>query len=117
MLSTSKNELLRLIIKKIKYESYLYLIFNKLEKFRTKLIIYFIMVFLLCLSFLYYVTSFCAVYRNNQKYWFFGCLESFGIDSIFSIIICILLAMFRYISIKKRIKCLYTLSNLISNFL
>jgi len=117
MLSTSKNELLRLIIEKLKYKSYISLIQIKLAKLRTKLIIYFIIVFLFSIIFLYYVSVFCAVYRNSQKYWFLGCLESFGIDSSLSIIICIFLAIFRYISIKKRTKYLYVLGNLISNFL
>ena len=117
MLSTSKNELLRLIIEKLKYKSYISLIQIKLAKLRTKLIIYFIIVFLFSIIFLYYVSVFCAVYRNSQKYWFLGCLESFGIDSSLSIIICIFLAIFRYISIKKHIKYLYVLGNLISNFL
>ena len=66
---------------------------------------------------MYYVTVFCAVYRNSQKYWFLGCLESFAIDSIVSLIICIFLALLRYISIKKKIKCFYILANIISTFL
>jgi len=117
MLSTSKNELLRLIIEKLKYKSYISLIQIKLAKLRTKLIIYFIIVFLFSFIFLYYVSVFCAVYRNSQKYWFLGCLESFGIDSSISIIICIFFAIFRYISIKKHIKYLYVWSNFISNIL
>ena len=117
MLSTSKNELLRLIIEKIKFKSYLYLVQIKLSKLRKKLIIYFIMVLLFSLIFWYYVSSFCAVYKNNQKYWFLGCLESFGMDSLISLIICIFLAIFRFISIKKHIKYLYILSSFISNFL
>ena len=117
MLSTSKNELLRLIIEKIKFKSYLYLVQIKLSKLRKKLIIYFIMVLLFSLIFWYYVASFCAVYKNNQKYWFLGCLESFGMDSLISLIICIFLAIFRFISIKKHIKYLYLLNNFINNFL
>ena len=117
MLSTSKNELLRLITKKLKYKSYISLIQIQLSKLRKKLIVYFIIVFLFCFIFLYYVSVFCAVYRNSQKYWIIGCLESFGIDSLVSLVICIILAMLRYISIIKGIKYLYILSNLISNFL
>ena len=118
MLSTSKNELLRLIIEKLRFnKSYLYLMQIKLTKLRRKLILYFIIVFSFSLIFWYYVTSFCAVYRNNQKYWFFGCFESFGMDSLVSLIICLFLAIFRFISIKNRIKYLYILASLTSNFL
>ena len=64
--------------------------------------------------FLYYVTAFCAVYRNSQNYWFIGCLESFGLDFLISVIICIFLTIFRYLSIRKRIKCLFILVEFIS---
>ena len=117
MLSTSKKELLKLIIDKLQDKSYLNLIHDKLTKLKKKLIAYYIIVFFLSFICLYYVTCFCAVYRNSQKYWFYGCLESFGIDTLVAIGICIFLAFFRYISIKKHIKCFYILANIISTFL
>ena len=89
----------------------------KLRKLRKKLIVYFIFIFTLGLIFIYYVSSFCSVYRNSQKYWFLGCLQSFGMDSALAIMICFFLALFRYIAIYKRIKYLYCLSNFISTFL
>ena len=117
MLSNIKSELIRLIKENYKYKTYMLLIRIKLSKLRKKLIIYFILVFLLTLFFLYYVAAFCAVYKYSQKYWFFGCLESLGMDSLVSIIICIVLALFRFISIKKHIKCLYIISSIISTLL
>ena len=117
ILSSSKSELIRLIKEKQIYKIYLNLIHKKLEKLRKKLIVYFILLFLLSLFFLYHVAAFCAVYKNSQKYWFLGCLESFGMDSLVSIIICIFLSLLRFISIKKKIKYMYTISNFISNLL
>ena len=117
MLSNSKSELKQLIREKRQNKNYMNLINIKLRKLRIKLIVYFILVFSLGLLFLYYVSSFCSVYRNSQKYWFIGCLESFGMDSIVAIIVCIFLSLFRYIAIKRRIKCFYCLANLISTFL
>jgi len=117
MLSNSKNELIRLIKGNIMFKTYLYLIHVKLAKLRKKLIIYFTLVFLLTLFFLYYVSAFCAVYKYSQKYWFFGCIESFGMDALVSILICFFLALFRFISIQNHIKCLYITSNIISTFL
>ena len=117
MLSNSKSELLGLIKENLKYKIYLNLIYVKLSKLRKKLIIYFILVFLLTIFFFYYTAAFCAVYRYSQKYWFFGCLESFCMDSLVTLIICIFLALFRFISIKKHIKCLFIISNIISTFL
>ena len=116
ILSNSKSELLKLIREKRNDQNYNELISNKLKKLRNKLIAYFSIIFLLGLFFSYYVISFCSVYRNSQKYWFLGCLESFGIDSLVSVIICIILAIFRFISIQKHCKCLYIFANIISIF-
>ena len=117
MLSNSKSELMNLIKGKRKNNNYALLIHLKLIKLGKKLVFYFILVYIFSLFFLYYVTAFCAVYPNSQKYWFYGCLESFGIDSLYSFGACIFLAFFRYISIKKHIKCFFILANIISNFL
>ena len=117
ILSNSKSELMKVIRRSEKFKNYINIIDIKLGKLRIKLIIYFILVFLLNSFFLYYVTTFCAVYRNSQKYWFRGCLESFGMDSFVAIIACIFLSLFRYISIKNHIKCFYVLADIISNFI
>ena len=117
MLSNNKSELIKIIKEKRYINNYIELIDLKLEKLRKKLVIYFIIVILLGLFFLYYVTCFCAVYKYSQKYWFIGCLESFGIDSLISIIICIFLSLLRYISIKKGIKYCFILANIIEVFL
>ena len=117
MLSSSKNELIRLIKRIRQYNDYERIINKKLTKLRNKLIIYFILVFLFSSFFLYYVSLFCIIYKFSQKYWFLGCLESFGADSLIALIICIFLALLRYISIKKHIKCTYIIVKIISSFL
>jgi len=116
MLSNNKSELTRVIRRRNKYNNYNNIIKNKIVKLKNKLIIYFIFVFVLGIFFLYYVTAFCAVYRNSQKYWFFGSLESFALDSLVSIIVCVFLSFFRYISVRNRVKCCYILTNIISIF-
>ena len=117
ILSNNKKELKRLIMKKRKNKNYRSLVKKKLNKLKYKLIAYFIIVFILGLFFSYYVTSFCAVYRNSQKYLFYGFLESFGMDFIISIISSMLLSLLRYISIKKKIKCFYKTYKIISIFI
>ena len=117
MLSNSKSELIQIILQKRQNKNYIHLINLKLKKLRLKLVGYFFVIFSLGALFLYYVSAFCAVYRHSQKYWFIGCLESFGIDSAVAIGIWIILALFRYIAIKKRIKCFYLWANFISTFL
>ena len=117
MLSSSKSELIQVIKERGKYNNYVNIINNKLAKLKNKLIIYFILVYLLGTFFLYYVVVFCSVYRNSQKYWFSGCLESFGMDSLVGLISCFFLAFFRYIGLKKHIKCIYVFANILSTFL
>ena len=117
MLSNSKNELINTIKNRNYKIDYLLRVNLKLKKLRNKLIAYYIFLFVLGTFFTYYVSAFCSVYRNSQKYWFIGCFESFLIDSLSSVGICIFLALFRYISLKKRIKFLYILANLINIFI
>ena len=117
MLSNSKSELMRIIFEQRNAQNYIELINIKLLKLRKKLLVYFILIFLLGLFFLYYTTAFCAVYCNSQKFWLVGCIESFAIDSLVAFNTCIFITLFRYISIKKRIRYLYTLSNILNSFL
>ena len=117
MLSNSKSELKRIIREKRNDNNYIFLINMKLGKLRKKLIVYFIILFTLGLLFIYYVTVFCSVYRNSQKYWFIGCLQSFGMDSAVAVVICFILVFLRYLAIYKRIKCFYCLANFINTFL
>ena len=116
-LSNSKSELMRIIFEQRNTENYINLINIKLLKLRKKLVIYFILIVLLGLFFLYYVTAFCAVYCNSQKFWLVGCVESFALDSLVTLIVCMFITLFRYVSIKKAIKYLYILSNIINSFL
>ena len=117
MLSNSKNELIDTINERKSRKDYLRQVRSKLKKLRNKLIVYYLFLFILGLCFLYYVSAFCAVYRHSQKYWLVGCFESFAIDSLVSIAICILLALFRFISVRKKIKYLYFLAKFINSFL
>ena len=109
MLSNSKSELLQIIRHRNQLKNYIIIVNNKLKKLSCKLLVYFILIFLLGICFLYYVSSFCAVYSHSQKYWFIGCLESFLIDFFVSLTICIFIATMRFIAIRKKIKCLYIL--------
>ena len=117
MLSNSKSELINTIKNRTYKINYLLQVNIVIKKLRNKLIIYYIFLFSLGTLFLYYVSAFCAVYRNSQKYWLIGCLESFVIDFISLIGLCIFPTLCRYISLKKRIKYLYTLAKIINIFL
>ena len=66
---------------------------------------------------LYFVSTFCAVYRYSQKYWFFGFLESFFINFLIANITCLFSSLFRYMSIQKNKKYFFSLSNMVKNFI
>jgi hypothetical protein len=117
MLSNSKEELMKIIRGKRNYKEYIKAIKDKLRSLRNKLIAYYIIIFILGIFFLYYVSAFCAVYRNSQKYLFLGFVESFVVDTLVAIILCLILSLLRYLAIYKNIKCLYSTANVISTFL
>ena len=117
MLSNSRSELMQVIRTLSNSINYVIIIDNKLRKLSNKLIAYFILVFSLGLFFLYYVTSFCATYRHSQKYWFIGCVESFAIDFSISFACCLILTLLRYICIRKKIKFLYKLVNIMDKLI
>ena len=117
MLSNSEKELNKIIKENNKDKNYEEVIDNKLKKLRNKLIAYYFLVFSLGLIFLYFVSTFCAVYRYSQKYWFFGFLESFFINFLIANITCLFASLFRYMSIQKNKKYFFSLSNMVKNFI
>ena len=117
ILTNSKNELINTIRNRTNKMEYLRQVNNKLKKLRNKLIIYYLLLIILGAIFIYYVSAFCAVYRKTQKYWLISCLETFVIDFLSLIVICTFLSIFRYASLKRRIKCLFSLSKFINMIL
>ena len=117
ILINSKSEIVNTIRNRTYKMEYLRQVNSKLKKLRNKLIVYYIILIVLGTGFLYYVSAFCAVYRNTQKYWLIGCLETFIMDFLCLFGICLFLSLFRYISLQRRIKCLYNLSRLINIFI
>ena len=117
ILTNNKSDIVNTIWTRTNKMEYLRQVNINLKKLRNKLIVYYIIIIVLGTAFLYYVSAFCAVYRNTQKYWLIGCLETFIMDFLSLIVICLFLSLFRYISLQKRIKCLFSLSKIINIFL
>ena len=107
MLSNSKKQFNKIIKERQDKIEYLTKMEKELQKFKKKIIFYFIIIFILGIFFAYYVSAFCAVYQNSQTFWLFGCLESLALDAITPFIICLVLSILRYIGLKKRSKCPY----------
>ena len=93
-------------IKKSKLESYLH----------CKFIIFFIMAFVFKLFFLYYLSSFCAIYRNTQIHLIKDTVISFGLSLLYPFIIYLFPGMFRIPALSNpeaKRKCLYNFSKLL----
>jgi hypothetical protein len=84
--------------------------------FKIKVIVFFITIFLLLIFFWYYLSAFCAVYKNTQKHLFKDTAMSFVMSMIYPFIICFFASVFRYFSLKRNSKCLYIISRFIQMF-
>ena len=115
MLSNSKKALSKIIKEIDDKQQYLELMDAELTKLKKKLTLYFIIVFALGLFFVYYVSAFCAVYFNSQKFWFYGCLESLAMDLSTPFLICLVIAGLRYLGLKRHTKCLYNTAGFLGN--
>ena len=81
-----------------------------------KLILFFIVSFILLFSFWYYLGCFCAVYKNTQMHLISDALISFLITLVYPIFLNIFPGIFRISSLKsvnKNKECIYKLSQII----
>ena len=108
-LTSNRNELKLIIKKRKKKNDYIKAFTKVLKKLKIKLIILYCFVIIFSILFWYYVSAFCAVYQNSQKFWLYGCLESIAMDFCTPIVLCFILASLRYISLRKQVSCVYYL--------
>ena len=91
---------------------------NDTEKFlKIKIAIFFIFSFLLMIFFWYYISCFCAVYKNTQMILIKDTLISFGLSMIYPFGLCLLPGFLRIPALKSKEnnkKYLYKVSLLIS---
>ena len=84
-----------------------------------KFIVFFVLEFLFLLFFWYYISCFCAVYRNTQIHFFKASLMSFGLSLIYPFGICLIPGTLRFPAIrtdKKELECCYKLSKILQLF-
>ena len=93
---------------------------NEFSKFikciRIKIILFFIINYLLIIIFWYYLSCFCSAYKNTQVYLIKDVLISFGISLIYPFIINIFPAILRINSLKEKNnkhKYMYTISKIL----
>ena len=76
-------------------------------KLKNKINIFFILEFLIMLSFYYFVTAFCEVYKKTQISWLYDFFNSFLFSILSEIISAWILAIFYYLSIRYEINFIY----------
>ena len=91
-------------------------IFVVLKGMKIKLIIFFVLVFFISAFYWYFISAFCAVYKNTQGIYILDCVISVIFYLIDPFIVYALFALLRVISLKninnKKLECLYKTSRL-----
>ena len=78
-----------------------------------KYILFYVVSFIFLIFFWYYLSTFCAVYKNTQFYVIINTFISFGISLLYPFIFNILPCIIRIVSLKNEHKCLYKISQFI----
>ena len=92
---------------------------EKLHKgFAFKFLLFFSLSFIFLLIFWYYISCFCAIYKNTQFYLIKDTLVSFGLSLLYPVGLCLIPGIFRIPSLrasKQDKECIYKLSIIIQN--
>ena len=87
---------------------------------KKKFILFFCLNFSLLLFFWYYISCFCAIYRNTQIHLIKDTAISFGLSLLYPFFLCLLPGIFRYPSlraIKQNKECIYKCSIVIQSII
>ena len=91
-----------------------------IDSLKCKFVIFFTFMLLFFLFFWFYLSSFCAIFKNSQKPLIIDTIISLGISLIYPFIIVIIPCSMRYCALKSKNKdkrCLYCTSDKIGDFL
>ena len=89
---------------------------NLIKCLKIKFFLFFIIEFSLLVLFWYYLSCFCAVYKNTQIHLIKDTLISFGVSLIYPLLIYLIPGVFRIISLrakKANKECLYKISKML----
>ena len=106
-LSNSKNQFDEATENIFESEKYKKKVNQILFGLKIKLIFFFIINFLLLFFFWYYCSTFCAVYYNSQEELVKGTLVSIITSMLIPFPVSFIMALIRYIALKKKSKCLF----------
>ena len=74
---------------------------------------FYLFTFILLVFFWFYLSCFCAVYINSQKYIITDALISFGLSLLYPFLFNIISCILRMLSLNHKTKCIYNISQLI----
>ena len=86
-----------------------------IKSIRIKYVFFFILSYLFLGLFWYYISCFCAVYRNTQIHLIKDSVISFGLYLIYPFFLCLIPGIFRIPALKpgkNDMKCLYKFSKI-----
>ena len=89
---------------------------NVLKGLKLKLTFFFILLFTFLIFFWYYISCFCAIYKNTQIYLIKNTLISFSFSLMYPVGLCFLPGIFRIPSLrnkKAQKECIYKFSKII----
>ena len=87
-----------------------------LRRLKIKLFFFFLLKFMLLILFWYYISCFCAVYKNTQIHLIKDTLISYGLMMLYPFALCLLPGIFRIPALKakkKDKKCFYIISKVL----
>ena len=97
-------------------ESY-YILNKKMEELinflKIKFILFYIISFIFLIFFWYYLSCFCAVYKNTQVHLIKNTIISFGLSLIYPLGLYLIPGIFRILSIKKQNKFMFNFSRIL----
>ena len=84
---------------------------EELIKFlKIKFILFYIISFIFLIFFWYYLSCFCAVYKNTQVHLIKNTIISFGLSSVYPLGLYLIPGIFRILSLKKNNKYMFNFS-------
>ena len=113
LLSTTQKNVIELKELKFEMNDYKKQVNKLLKVIRIKFIFFYVINFLLLFIFWFYLSSFCAVYKNTQIYLIKDVLLSFAMSFVYPFFISILPSIFRKCALNSEKKCLYSFSKII----
>ena len=82
---------------------------------KKRIIIIFVLQLVLMLFFIYYLIIFCTIYHSSQYNWMIDCITGMAISFAISVGISLLVALLRYIGLRRNSKFIFNISKYLNN--